>query len=285
MFKLCVPPCPRYLTGGDTHELCVICLGVEHAVSAFEGADCQHCERLPLRTLRSRLSLFEESGRPRDPQGAGPASAEAARRMHSWGSQKDLSEGLETGPRTLSPSCPGGSSALSPVSEARAAASSAREESPMLQCSSSEELDVLSIDSEKSKSTIREEDSQSSSPAYEELVDVITRAVEKLNIEWPAEKRDARPKSKLDERFLPSIKTLPPRGLPFFPDLHSELSRSWNKPYSSRLYSPHVHVYSDIRGLREYGYGSMPQAEQTLASYLSPGSASSLKASALPQSL
>ena len=66
-------------------------------MSAFEGADCQHCELLPLRMLRSRLSMFDESGQAREPQGAGPAAAEAARRKQTWGSQMDLSAGLETG--------------------------------------------------------------------------------------------------------------------------------------------------------------------------------------------
>ncbi len=28
-FRMCVHPCPRYLTGGDTHILCVACLGEE----------------------------------------------------------------------------------------------------------------------------------------------------------------------------------------------------------------------------------------------------------------
>jgi hypothetical protein len=113
-------------------------------MSAFEGADCQHCEQLPPRMLRSRLSLFYESGRAREPQGAGPAAAEAARRSHTWGSQMDLSAGLEMGP-ALSPPLSVGSIALLPVSEARPAASTARGESPMLRCSSSEEVDVLSI--------------------------------------------------------------------------------------------------------------------------------------------
>ncbi|XP_039523110.1 uncharacterized protein LOC120476208 [Pimephales promelas] len=62
--------------------------------------------------LRSRLSLVDESGQARDPQGAGPVLAEATWRMHSWGSQKDLSEGLELGPRAFSPSLPGGSKNL-----------------------------------------------------------------------------------------------------------------------------------------------------------------------------
>ncbi len=31
VFRMCVRPCPRYSTGGDTHILCVACLGEEHA--------------------------------------------------------------------------------------------------------------------------------------------------------------------------------------------------------------------------------------------------------------
>lgn len=274
-FRKCVPPCPRFLSGVDTHDLCVMCLGAEHALSAFEGAECEHCERLPLRSLRSRLALFDRSAQDSVPHGSGPASAEAERRMRSWGSQMDLSEGSETGVSALSLPSPERSIAQSLGSEARSAASSARGESPSLQLSSSEESDTLG-------GGAGEDDSPSSSPAYEELVEVLTRAVSKLNIDWPAEKQGARPKSRLDERFLPSKSASSPRGLPFFPDLHSELSRSWKKPYSSRLFSPQVKVYSDIRGLKEYGYGAMPRAEQTLASYLSPGLASSLKAPTLP---
>ncbi len=45
-------------------------------------------------------------------------------------------------------------------------------------------------------------DSPPQSLAYDVLVEFVTCAVAKLNIEWPAEKQDARPKSKLDEHFL-----------------------------------------------------------------------------------
>ncbi len=103
LYRLCVPPCPRYITRGDTHSLCVVCLGVKHAKSALEGAGCPHCERLPLRTLRSQRVLFEEGAFTSVPRGAGPASAEAERRLHSWGSQFDLAEGMDTG-RSLSSS-------------------------------------------------------------------------------------------------------------------------------------------------------------------------------------
>ncbi len=58
--------------------------------------------------------------------------------------------------------------------------------------SSSEEVDVVSVD----------EDSPPQSPQYEELLEVVTRAVAKLNIDWPAKKQTEPQKSKLDERFL-----------------------------------------------------------------------------------
>ncbi len=91
---------------GDTHDLCVVCLGAEHARSALEGADSVHCERLPMHSLRSRKALFDDKGAFTSvSRGAGPAAAEAARHQHSWGLQVDLLEGMETG-GSLSPSPP-----------------------------------------------------------------------------------------------------------------------------------------------------------------------------------
>ncbi len=61
------------------------------------------------------------------------------------------------------------------------------------------------------------------SVSFEELLEVVTRAVAKLNIEWPADKEcQEHPKSKLDERFLHSMSPPPRRGLTFYPDLHKE---------------------------------------------------------------
>ncbi|KAL0151133.1 hypothetical protein M9458_053646 [Cirrhinus mrigala] len=256
-FRACVPPCSRYITSGDTHALCMVCLGVEH------------CERLPLRTLRSRKALFEEGAFTSVPRGSGPASAEAERRLHSWGSQLDLLEGMETGD-PLSPASPSRSVARSAGTEARSAVSSPRGTSSTLRLSSSEEADIESV----------EETPQSEQ--YEEQLEVVTRAVEKLKIDWPAESQSEPQKSKLDERFLRSRPPSARRSLPFFPDLHTEVSRSWSSPFSAHLFIPASYNYSNVAGLDERGYRVMPRVEQTLASYLSPGSASSLKAPALP---
>ncbi|KAI2662293.1 Transposon Ty3-G Gag-Pol polyprotein [Labeo rohita] len=269
-YRLCVPPCKRYITSGDTHSMCVVCLGAEHAASALEGADCPHCEELPLRTLRSRKDLFEEGSFISVPQGAGPASAEAERALHSWGSQLDLLEGMETG-NPLSPSSPSRSAARSVGSEARSAATSSQGAGSSLLLSSSGEGDLESVCEPLPQS-----------PQYEELLEVVTRAVAKLNISWPAEEELTPQRSKLDERFLRSKNPPPRRSLPFFPDLHDEISRSWARPFSARLFVPASDYYGNVVGLDERAYKAMPRVEQTLASYLSPGEASSLKAPTLP---
>ncbi len=57
------------------------------------------------------------------------------------------------------------------------------------------------------------------SVAYSELVDVLSRATEKLALDWPDEPRESRA-SKLDERFLVGAHSkLGRRKLPFFSDL------------------------------------------------------------------
>ena len=127
-----------------------------------------------------------------------------------------------------------------------------------------------------------------SSPAYshvdEELMEVLTRAVAKLNIDRPAGEveSDSNRKSLLDDRYLPSKLRPPRRELPFFPDLHTEVSRSWNKPVSFRVHNPQTSNYSKIKDISHYGYLTLPPAGETLASHLSPETASSLKAPTLP---
>ncbi|ROL45180.1 hypothetical protein DPX16_8309 [Anabarilius grahami] len=114
--------------------------------------------------------------------------------------------------------------------------------------------------------------------AYEELLEVVTHAVARLNIDWPAEKQEVLQQSLLDECFLTSRSQPPHQGLPFFPDLHTEVSRLWKKPVSYHVFSPQTSNYSIIAGLKLYGY----EATLRVASYLSHKSASSLKALKLP---
>lgn len=93
----------------------------------------------------------------------------------------DLAEGLETCLALSLPS-PARSRVSSQGLEACSAVSSTPSEAPVLQLSISEELDFISIE------TGDTEDSSLQNPACEELMEVITHAVAKLNIDWPAEK-------------------------------------------------------------------------------------------------
>lgn len=104
----------------------------------------------------------------------------------------------------------------------------------------------------------------------------------KLNNDWQAQKREVQRNSKLDECFLQSKAQPLHCGLTFFPDLHTDLSKSWKWPFSSHLLSPTVHNYASIVGFKENDYGMMPRVEETLAAYLSPDAASSLIAPTLP---
>lgn len=135
-------------------------------------------------------------------------------------------------------------------------ASSALGEWMLMGLSSSEEVDVLSIDAGYLG------DSPALSPQYEELVEVLTSA-------WRSLVSTCRPRSgkhsrkdKLDESFLQSESQPPRRGLTFFTDLHTEVSKSWKKPFYSRL--PTVYTYSVIMRLKENSYGTMPKVEETL---------------------
>lgn len=48
-FRRFVPFCPRFLMVDDSHDLCVVCLGVKYTRSVLEGADCVHCKHFSMK--------------------------------------------------------------------------------------------------------------------------------------------------------------------------------------------------------------------------------------------
>ncbi len=86
---------------------------------------------------------------------------------------------------------------------------------------------------------------------------------------WTDEPRESKA-LKLDERFLSGPNSRPEwRKLPFFGDLHQEISRSWKQPFSSRLTNAAAD-FTNLVGSVKLGYTAMPVVEDTLASHLSP---------------
>ncbi len=85
-------------------------------------------------------------------------------------------------------------------------------------------------------------------------MDVLPRTTEKLSLDWPDEPCESQ-SSKLDERFLSGSGSRPARRkLPFFPDLHHEISRSWKQPFSSSLTNAAAADFTSLVGSVEQGY-------------------------------
>ncbi len=169
----------------------------------------------------------------------------------------DLLGGMETG-ESVSPSPPIRFGGRSPGSEACSAVTSPRGTDSALLLSSSEESECESAEAPPPMS-----------PQYEELLEVMTHEVGKLNKSWPAEEYAEPQTSRLGERFLRAKRSPPTRSLPFFPDLHTEVSRSWASPFLAQLFVPSSDYYGNVGGLKQRGYRAMPRLEQTMTSWSS----------------
>lgn len=75
----------------------------------------------------------------------------------------------------------------------------------------------------------------------------------------------------LGERELPSRIDPPQRDLPFCPELHAEIIKLWDKPYSAKCITPRMTNYSSDEGLNEKACKVMPQVEEELVHHLRLG--------------
>ncbi len=107
------------------------------------------------------------------------------------------------------------------------------------------------------------------SVAYLELVDVLSRTTAKSPIDWPASPASiSLPNSTKRFPQRPKFKAWTEEATVFL-DLHHEISRFWNQPFSSPLTNAAATDFTDIVGSVEQGYTSIPVVENTLASHLS----------------
>ncbi len=217
-------------------------LAMTHTVSALSVwgfareavygiSKCKFCENLHLITLRSRLEACEKESSifPR----RAPEASAASRDHATWGSDVELEE-MESEQTGLAFSLPPSPDRvrdylfLSP--RARDTISFGLDDILQTAASDSEDFgpalaDALPPSGQEARP----------SAAYSELVDVLSRTTEKLALDWPDEPCESRA-SKLDERFLSGSNSKPEwRKLPFFGDLHQEISRSWKQPFPPAL--------------------------------------------------
>lgn len=86
------------------------------------------------------------------------------------------------------------------------------------------------------------------SPAYRELLDVMACAMHRSSLPCLCEKWEF-VRGRLDKCFLMDRERPSPVSLQFLPDLHTELEKSWKKPYSAHIF-PFQHLsYSNVETL------------------------------------
>ncbi len=153
------------------------------------------------------------------PRRAPEASTTASRESATWGSNVELEE-MESEQTVLAFSLPPSNSPvefahdyLYPSPGARDTVSFGLDDILLTAASDSEDFgpalaNALQLSGQETQP----------SAAYSELVDVLSRATEKLSLDWPNEPRESQA-SKLDERFLSGPNSSPGRRkLPFFGD-------------------------------------------------------------------
>ncbi len=265
-FSRCQPPCFRLIASDYQHGKCVRCVGLAHARDAIFGiSNCKYCENFTLKTFFYRESAVL-------PHRAAP-EASSLREATAWSSDAEL-EAMESEQFSLSlPPSPGRYRANSPVQfsrgclapspEVREAVSFGLEDILYTAASDSEDFGAASLN-------VLPPSGQEAWPSltYTELVDVLAHATEKLSLDWPDEPHESQ-SSKLDEHFLSGSGLRPARRkLPFFPDLHHEISRCWKQPFSSRLTNAVAADFTNLVGSVEQGYAVVPAIEDTLAAHL-----------------
>lgn len=120
------------------------------------------------------------------------------------------------------------------------------------------------------------------SPSYNELLNVITHAVDKLGLELDSESIQNQSKLIFFTSRAPAQSCRP---LPFFQDLHQEVLKSWKQPFLVCITNPAAADFGNVSKLVEHGYIAMAIVEETLTANLAPNSAPTWKSCALLPSI
>ncbi len=255
-FSRCQPLCSHLIASDDQHGKCIRCVGLAHGWDAIFGiSNCKYCENFTLKALHARPTVFDQESAFLPCRATLEASSlcEAA----AWSSDAEL-EAMESEVFSLSIAWASLREFFGQVLSWLSCTQPGGTGSRFLQDGGYFVYRYLRI-----------------SPAYTELVDILARATEKLNLDWQDEPCESQ-SSKLDERFLSGSGSCPARiKLPFYPDLLHEISKSWKQPFSSHLTIVAAADFTNLVGSVEHGYAAVPVIEDTLAAHLSPNSAPS----------
>ncbi len=243
-FRPCPSGCGHFLFADDGHDRCLQCLGFQHAEDAFVDDSCACCGHMSMISLRSRLSFMK---------GLAPSAATRAGLSASRGSPADALGDLRV---TVRASPPGTSPRTSYSSRSEHpvrfpgdfAGPSHRAPSISFGAPS---VDRMSIAASGDGFTSSEDEGAVGLPPSgvvataapdPELTAMLARAAVSIGLEI---NRPHRPEpSRLDDWFLGAG-----RGcVPFFPEVHEELTKSWMSPFTARICSSASSMLTTLDG-------------------------------------
>ena len=286
------PSCNSNMSTLDGHTRCRMCLGQLHFSRALNDPNwCEHCNKMPRKRLARRVKRFlkdnpsmaagaveeaPEEGSDSQVQNLEEQFAEPA--VADWAAEPmedlpDLQYPLLEAPEEANSSGEdvgdgGGDSYYSSSSE-----ESYEDEAPLPAAQPS----VL-MESQSGVPAAGAQD-PASEISSATLTDLMKRAADRLNLDWPlAEEEAGRPSSLV--LFQGSRGAATPTRVtkvlfPVHESCAAALSTSWKNPYGAPI--PSLHAFH-CAGMKEGGWHSMPQVEPMLANHLlNKGANTSLK--------
>ncbi len=278
-FKMPFHPCPlgcgRFLSADDGHDRCLQCLGIQHTEAAFVDDSCACCGRMNMTSLRSRLSFLK---------GLAPSAATrpglSGSRGPPAGALGDLRVTVRASPPGSSPRTSYSSRSERPV---RLLGDFAGSSHGMASISfGAPPEDSMSIAALGDGLTSSEDEGAVGLPPSgvvataapdPELTAMLARAAASIGLE--VNRPHSPEPSRLDDWFLGAGRGSQPRPtpVPFFPEVHEELTKSWMAPFTARSRSSVSSVLTTLDGGAARGYAGIPQVERAVAVHLCPRNA------------
>ncbi len=275
-FRPCPSGCGRFLSADDGHDRCLQCLGLRHAEAAFVDDSCVCCGHMSMISLRSLLSFMKGLA----PSAATHSDLSVSSRGSPADALGDLRVTVRASPTGTSPRTSYSSRSEHPIRfPSDFAGPSHRAPSISFGAPS---VDRMSIAASGDGFTSSEDEGAVGLPPsgvvatatpYLELTAMLARAAVSIGLEV---NRPPSPEpSRLDDWFLGARRGLQPRStpVPFFPEVHEELTKSWMAPFTARSRSSASSVLTTLDGRVARGYAGIPQVERAVAVHLCPRNA------------
>ncbi len=278
----CVSGCGRSLAPQDGHDHCLTCLGIQHAEEAFVDGSCSFCGDMTISELRNRLRCVKHGGVPLPLPRSGVRPGTKRGGTASGGVRGDLRITVRASPS--GGSHPSGTPQPAGVPLVRTGASAEWGTPPVsFGASPDDQMSVAASEGEPSLS--RDDDSAALPPSGvvalsepdPEMTAMLSRAAENVGLVWnPPPRPDP---SRLDEWFLGGGRTgfQRPPPVPFFPEVHEELTSSWKAPFTARNKPCGSSPLTTLDGGAALGYTGIPSVERSVAMQLCPTVASTLR--------